>query len=361
MRVLPPRPRRRAIWLPLVALLALAGCGVPGVVPGGHPLAPASSASPTVAPLPPIRFPQDEAPHGDLTEWWYYTGHLQGTDPAGQQHSYGFELTFFQVSRGDLAPIYIGHFAVTDLTTGQFHYDQRSQGGPLQSSASGFHLSIGDWTMQGLNGSDQLAASMPGYAVTLDLGSQKPAALHNGDGIITYGLIGFSYYYSRTHMAVTGTVTDHGTPIAVTGLAWMDHQWGNFLTSAGTGWDWFSVQLANDTEYMIYFIRGPDGRAASVVGSEIDAQGQTHQLAASQLAERATGQWRSTATGITYPSGWVLSLPGGQLTITPLVRNQELITVATTGTIYWEGACAVSGTIAGQPVSGEGYTELTGY
>jgi hypothetical protein len=31
------------------------------------------------------------------------------------------------------------------------------------------------------------------------------------------------------------------------------------------------------------------------------------------------------------------------------------------GVAYWEGSVRVSGTSAGQPVSGQGYVELTGY
>jgi predicted secreted hydrolase len=76
------------------ALLVLAGCGVPGMVPQGQAL-PTAAPTATLAPLPHLRLPQDEAPHTDMTEWWYYTGHFQGNDATGAQHQYGFELTFF--------------------------------------------------------------------------------------------------------------------------------------------------------------------------------------------------------------------------------------------------------------------------
>ena len=56
---------------------------------------------------------------------------------------------------------------------------------------------------------------------------------------------------------------------------------------------------------------------------------------------------------------WRLHSPslGLTLEITPLREDQELDTT----TRYWEGAIDAQGLRAGQPISGEGYLELTGY
>lgn len=359
------RRGRNDAKLLLVFLLILAGCGVPGMVPAGQSLR-APSPTATAVPLAPARFPQDEAPHRNLTEWWYYTGHLQGADAAGQAHNYGFELTFFQVLRGGVAPVYIGHYAISDITRGQFHYDQRLLMEPNAilpngTTTTGFDLTIADWTMRGVNGLDALAASMTDYAIQLTLQGAKPPALHGGDGIIQYGVFGFSYYYSRTRMAVTGTMQDHGATFPVTGTAWMDHQWGDFISTVGGGWDWFSIQLDNGTEYMIYFLRDGNGKIIQTVATQVNAQGQAMQLPGATIQEQATDHWTSPATHVTYPSGWTITLPAGPLMITPLLRDQELVTTQSTSNTYWEGACAIAGTLAGQPVTGQGYTELTGY
>ncbi len=194
---------------------------------------PATKAVPTATPLPPVRFPQDEAPHTDLTEWWYYTGHFH----SASGHEYGFELTFFQTLRGSLPPYYAAHYAISDISRGQFHYDQQVGFGspssiPPAGSTQGFHLALNGWTATGLNGHDQLHAEMADYTIDLKLTDALPhPILHNGNGLITYGEAGYSYYYSRPLLMVSGTVNDHGTPVAVTGQAWMDHQWGNFLTA----------------------------------------------------------------------------------------------------------------------------------
>ena len=343
----------------------LAGCGVPGMVAQGHAL-PTTLPSPTARVLPPARFPQDEAPHKNLTEWWYYTGHVLGKDTSGIEHAYGFELTFFQVLRGGLPPVYIGHYAVTDLTRQEFHYDQRLLLEPQAvlsdgTITTGFNLAIGNWAMQGVNGTDKLDATMAHYSLQLTLQGAKPPAIHGGTGLIQYGIFGYSYYYSRTHMQVTGALIDHDQTIAVTGLAWMDHQWGDFITTAGGGWDWFSVQLTNDTEYMIYFLRDAQGKIVQTVGTRIAATGQTTDLTNIPIAEQVTGHWQSPATRVVYPAGWVLTLPEGTLAITPALANQELVTAQTTGNTYWEGDCHISGTLNQQAVTGDGYTELTGY
>src|SRR5215469_5123985 len=71
-----------AFGLVVCLAIVLAGCGLPGAIASTGKL-PSASTQPTPAALPPVRFPQDEAPHHDLTEWWYYTGHLHGTDAQG--------------------------------------------------------------------------------------------------------------------------------------------------------------------------------------------------------------------------------------------------------------------------------------
>ncbi len=369
----PPQPAYAAILLAALAVVLFTGCAVPGTIHGSGTLAPVSSATPTTAPLPPVKFPQDEAPHQDLTEWWYYTGHFHGVDANGQTHTYGFELTFFQTLRDGAPPYYAAHYAISDITRDQFHYHDTASFVPASvvpapGSTNGFHLALSGWTAQGLNGHDHLSASMTDYAINLALTDQLPAPiLHNGNGVISYGAAGFSYYYSRPLMAVRGTITDHGASIPVTGQAWMDHQWGNFLSTVGAGWDWYSIQLANHTEYMLYIIRDAQKRPISVFGTAVAADGSAHVVSASAIHSQATGTWTSPVTGGVYPSGWVVTLAGASpletftLALTPLLRDQELVTTNSTGVAYWEGAVAIQGTAAGQPTTGEGYVELTGY
>ncbi|HLX56661.1 MAG TPA: lipocalin-like domain-containing protein [Ktedonobacteraceae bacterium] len=362
--------KRKSLPLLFVLLtILLASCGFPGIPSTSAQLSRAN-VSPTPTPLPPIRFPQDEAAHRDLTEWWYYTGHFNAVMPGGALHHYVFELVFFQSLRSNFPPVYAAHFAISDITRGQFHFDQRLQTEPDAiipdgSSTAGFNVSINDWSIRGVNGLDHLAASMAGYTLRVDLRGLKPATLHNGNGIITYGPGGFSYYYSRTRMALTGNLIDHGQPLNVTGEAWMDHQWGNFITLGGGGWDWFSIQLNNKTEMMLYLIRDALGNIISTYIGFIGPDAHEILLPASSLRVTALGHWKSKVTGADYPSGWNLAINDPQLhaslTLQPELKDQELVAYQTTGNSYWEGAVSIQGQMQGNTIGGEGYVELTGY
>jgi predicted secreted hydrolase len=352
----------------LLCLLLLSSCAFPGIASTSQQL-PQVSQTPEVTSLPPVHFPDDEGAHRDLTEWWYYTGHFSATEASGKQHSYGFELVIFQALRSDLPPVYASHFAISDISRGEFHYDQRqfiaSTPLPTHASTPGINVHVGDWQIHGINGHDHLVADMTNYAINLNLTDRKSPILHNGNGLITYGLAGFSYYYSRTRMAVTGTLEDHGQSLQVTGLAWMDHQWGNFLTSANNVWDWFSIQLNDTTEMMIYIIRDASGKTILTYVSYIDQQGHDRIVAPNALQTTVLNKWTSPATGITYPSGWRLAINDPQLhmmlTLTPQLKDQELVTHESTGNTYWEGAVEIQGQHNGKPISGSGYVELTGY
>ena len=358
------RGRGPAFLLLTLLVLLLGGCGLPGTIATGGTLPPAKPV-PTATPLPPVQFPQDEAPHHDLTEWWYYTGHFH----SASGHEYGFELTFFQTLRGSLPPYYAAHYAISDITRGQFHYDQQVALGsptsiPPAGSTQGFHLDLNGWTASGLNGHDQLHAAMADYTIDLKLTDALPhPILHNGNGLITYGAAGYSYYYSRPLLMVSGTIHDHGAAVAVTGQAWMDHPWGNFLGLAGTGWDWYSIQLSNHTEYMLYIIRDSEQRPLSTVGTYIARDGSAHEIPSANIRFEVLNHWTSPHTGGVYPSGWrvTISDPAVSLTLTPLLRDQELVTAQSTGVAYWEGAVGVTGRAEGAPITGQGYVELTGY
>jgi predicted secreted hydrolase len=303
----------------------------------------------------PITFPRDALPHDALTEWWYFTGHLAASDGR----SFGFEYTVFQVRRQGAPTGYLAHFAVSDIDGRGFSHQSRFTQGETFTE---FPIAVNDWRLGTEGASDVISASMdtapgadPPFGLQLRLTDEKPPALHHG-GYIDEGTAGGSYYYSRTRLMVTGTLRQAGgAPIPVSGLAWMDHQWGNFVVTAALKWDWYSLQLDDRTDLMLYVLRG----SSAVYGTEVLADGTTRDLAAGAVLVKTTGQWTSPHTGAVYPAGWQLTLPdGATLNVEPVLEDQELyFPAAAQGSLaYWEGAVSVSG-----DRSGVGYVELTGY
>ncbi len=333
----------------------------------------------------PLVFPADHGPHVDFqTEWWYYTGNL--TAAGGEQ--FGYQLTFFrrsiapatasqpadageQVSAWRTNQVYMAHLALTDVAGRRHHsFERFSRGaaGLAGAQVEPFRVWLEDWEVMGpTSGQTRLRA-----AVTEgDFNLQLDLALRDLKGPILQGDRGYSrkgpepgnasYYYSLSRLETVGTIVVRGQRWAVNGLSWMDHE---FSTSALgpelVGWDWFSLQLSDGSEVMLYALRRVDGgRDPFSSGTLIAADGATRTLAADAFEIRPTGEWHSPRTRGVYPAGWVLTVPAAdlRLVVMPLLADQEM----RTSLPYWEGAVRVTGTHAGQAVNGRGYVELTGY
>jgi predicted secreted hydrolase len=164
-------------------------------------------------------------------------------------------------------------------------------------------------------------------------------------------------------MTATGTLDLEGRSLAVDGSAWFDHQWGDFISVGGGGWDWFAVNLDDGTDLTLSLVRDADGSYPLIYGTVVGRDGRVRHLARDAFQVEVTDRWVSPVTGADYPAGWSIRIPGDDLEITlaPTVAAQELDTRATTGVIYWEGSQVVRATRAGTQLGGEGYVELTGY
>jgi len=318
-------------------------------------------------------FPRDHGTHNEYkTEWWYYTGHLRADDG----HRYGFELTFFRVGLStdeqtnawDLRHLALAHFAITDVDGRDFrYYEKLNRMTPFTANAVEGRLDVFNegWRATTLpDGSWRIRAQAGRDALDLVLRTQKPPAIHgeNGVGVKATGFNGSaSHYYSMTRLEASGSINGR----RCSGQAWMDHEFGSAqLRESQRGWDWFSIQLDNETELMVYLIRRTDGTPdVTSSGSLIDTDGNVIHLRHDQLVVRPTGSWTSTKSRAKYPMGWRVEVPSMHiaLTLDPLLKDQELLTKGSTGVTYWEGAVDVIGSTGNTPVRGEGYVEMTGY
>ena len=111
------------------------------------------------------------------------------------------------------------------------------------------------------------AAGVDRLGLQLTGGPTKPPALHDGDGWIDFGDAGGSYYYSRTAMGTGGVVYLGLDTYPVDGTAWFDHQWGDFISVGGGGWDWFAVNLDDGTDLTLSLVRDADGSYPLVYGT----------------------------------------------------------------------------------------------
>ena len=381
--------------LPLVAIvLVVAACSGPILAnpPAQQPITIVPTKPPVAVADPlPVELPRDDGPHDRLMEWWYYTGHLRDDDGG----RWGFEYVIFRAERGAFPVSWASHFALTDERGEAFHYAQRQEIGPQVDRSpvgeagepTGFDLSLVGadpqrpetftqpaWTMSGADGTDRLAATLTAdeasaagldgaVSFTLDVDATKPPALHETDGWIDFGPAGGSYYYSRTAMDATGSLTLGDRVLTVEGSAWFDHQWGDFIAVGGGGWDWFAVNLDDGTDLTLSLVRDADGSYPLVYGTLVEPGGTTRHLAPDAFTVETTAEWTSPNSGATYPAGWRIRIPREDLEIElePTVADQELDTRATTGVIYWEGSQVVRANRAGAPLGGEAYVELTGY
>ncbi len=328
-------------------------------------------------------FPRDHFNHPEFqTEWWYYTGNLLAADG----HRFGFELTFFRqgVSRSpqadspwNLDDLYLAHLALSDITGRRFyHFSRLNRPGPGFDGADETMGRIwnGNWQAQWLLPppkplftAQHLTAVAPDFSFDLTLRSSKPPVIHGRDGVSqkAAGAGHASHYISFTRLETSGAIDLHGKRSAVTGTAWMDHEFFTHqLQDSQTGWDWFSIQLDGGSELMLFRIRHKDGTVdPHSAGTYIDPQGRAVPLSHDDFSLTPGRVWISPETKAPYPVVWTVRVaqPHLELEATTPLDSQELAAADSAAPSYWEGAIDLRGTRDGKPTQGVGYLEMTGY
>ena len=324
-------------------------------------------------------FPQDHGNHPSFrTEWWYFTGNL--TDGAGRR--YGYQLTFFRqgIRRIAAAPAnpwslgdaYFAHFAVTDVSRAKFfHADRISRSGPGLAGAATGRMEVWNlnWFARMEGQSIRIGARHGPAELALKLRPIKPVVLHSSHGLSKKGPHPgqAAHYYSFTSLATTGTLktADGGETVNVRGTSWFDHEFtSNALAADQAGWDWFSLHCSDGRDLMIYLMRKADGSwEKESSGTIVESDGKSRHLHLSEFTIALKGHWTSARTGARYPVRWQIDIPAAalQVSLAPLLADQELTTPGSMGVTYYEGAVAGKGYSRGKPVVCEGYIEMTGY
>ncbi len=346
------------------------------------PLAlPAQQETPDWKPAVPgyqYAFPRDHGQHPEhKIEWWYFTGNLHTT--TGPAHRFGYQLTFFRIgatpattiaSPWALRDVWMAHFAITEIDGKKYHHaDRLNRAGPGLAGATPTKVWNEDWHWEAMTDSPDrftLQASEPGFAIDLRLTTGKPHVIHGASGISQKGVTpgNASHYYSLPRMPTEGTLTIGSTAYQVAGSSWMDHEFGtSFLEPGTTGWDWFSAQLSDGSELMLFQLRSSKPEApTNAAGTLIHPNGSLTSLTAKDIQLTPASPW-SAPGGAAYPQVWQIRLPNHQLNLEcrSLLPNQEFRANAIPGLDYWEGAVEYTGQSGSQPINGTGYLEMTGY
>jgi len=317
-----------------------------------------------------LRFPADFGSHPAFrTEWWYVTGWLT----TARQETLGFQITFFRTrpavgsdNPSAFAPrqLLIAHCAISDPKKGSLWRDQtiRREGFGLAGARQGdTDVWIDGWRLQrGVRGYEALIDAED-FSLHLELAPTQPPLLNGDAGVSRKGPApeAASYYYSIPHLKVSGTIGRDGRADTVAGEAWLDHEWSSeYLDSQATGWDWVGLDLDDGGALMAFRIRGADGSTRWAGATLRRAQQGTQTFGPDDIRFTPLSSWTSPHTGIAYPVSWRLRVGSTELSLEPLMDDQENDTRLSTGAIYWEGA--VRAYESGRP-AGRGYLELTGY
>ncbi|PKB70429.1 MAG: hypothetical protein BZY87_10715 [SAR202 cluster bacterium Io17-Chloro-G6] len=308
---------------------------------------------------PLVSLPADEAPHDATIEWWYFNGLL--TDDRGREYSYHY-VTFQSAATRTAVPRLL-QASLGDHTAGEHLTGEKVLLSALDESATGIDVSVGGWSMNGNGGTYNLVFDLAEYSLDLNAVSTKPPVLHQGNGLVSLGPVGDTYYYTRPRLDLAGTMTINGEARPVTGVAWMDHQWGD-VEGRRVGWDWVSLQLDDATDLMVVLVWDPSDRTPIArYGTLILANGPALILAQDDVSIMSHTTWTSPATRVTYPSGWTVTSPSLDLNLVlePVLLDSEFAGSRYTPAAYWEGEVRATGTSQGRSVSGRGFVELVGY
>jgi predicted secreted hydrolase len=329
-----------------------------------------------LADAPTLRFPADHGAHRDARiEWWYLTGALEAA-----ARTWGFQITFFraitgvtgaEASRFAARELLFAHAAISDLEAQRLRHDQRiaRSGFAIADAAVGdAALVIGDWRLaraeRGGSGryTARASSTSAAFAFDLELTTTQPLLAQGSAGVSRKGPRPeqTSRYYSEPQLAVVGTLRSSGRTVAVTGGAWLDHEWSDaYLDPDAVGWDWIGMNLDDGSALMAFRIRRADGSALWSGGSFRSKGGAARDFADGEIVFAPGRAWTSPVSKARYPVEWQVATPVGRFAVRALLDDQELDSRASTGAIYWEGLSLLEdghGTRLGR-----GYLEMTGY
>ena len=311
-----------------------------------------------------IFFPADEGNHSNQPdEWWYMNAHLRGLTTG---KTYSIMLTFFYKQTSGTVGYRI--FNIADDSLKQFYPNAVACN---YTTLSNSQLEIRALTAAGKNEhwitkrnaqnqlvpfEYQLSATSPSGSIQLDLVNMKRPLMVGTDGYLNQGSNGYTYYYSFTHLNISGTLTLNGLSESVIGVGWMDHQYGLLESTVQETYEWFSIQLSNGMALNLWSIFTSQNQipnslnfrhCSMYLNEQKDTTFFNFDLRRLKYAFMPT-------SGNCYSQKWRLIWENYDLTFTTVQTNCEL----PTSSKFYEGSITVQGTINDTAVTGIGFAEL---
>lgn len=323
--------------------------------------------------IKPIKLPADELAHKNCAiEWWYFNGNLK--DKEGKEYSFMNCLFKAELSKmpkpfailpnkPPLKNFYFSHSLLSDIDKKKFTH----RTSPLSIlSLDSFQKSLlfinylnpilkNGYINCIIEKIDTKTYHIKNEDIELYLTPQKKPLLEGGKGFMDFGLSS-TYYYSITNFRTEGKIKINDKWVEVTGKSWMDHQWSEKLSKKNE-WDWFSIQLADNTE-IVCFRYGNE--KAKIYSADISLPNGTQKNCKEVEITPGKETWTSPVSKAVYPTSWHIKLPREkiELHLKARIQNQEMLFGSMS---YWEGPLEVIGTYNNKKVKGKGFMELVGY
>lgn len=355
-----------------------------------------------------FKFPDDNGPHFNIrNEWWYLACNL---DIPNQNKP--LSILFVIMRRGTVPPYMrrsgqdgknaqvVFSQAYVTLPQKNHHYSSRhyTSGNKSTMSANPFYIAVSDNLYFKSNEKDSVfpmsvVINDPTSKIDIHLNlstNNTPDWFPQGNNGCAPCISGLGYrYYSWPNISVQGTVkVDDVSFTSIKGKAWLDHQWGARMNPLGylssyylrvfnnvlsffkdsprinTRWNWFFLQLNDNTEITTVVIPAPEPKDEGVYNL-------THTTIISSGKERLVkkdinGQVKylslsKSPYGTVYPNEWEIHFPEEdlKLKLTPTVKNQ--FGYSADNSEFLEAGVVVTGTKNDKEIYGTGFAECIAY
>lgn len=357
-----PWSLRRPLLAGLACLAALLAVGAGVASASNHGGEPAQGGAPSrsLTTVPNGGIPAVVNPAADLAAQrpgpqltWIDSMFIAGFVHGGG-HNFGILVHALKFPNARQLKLFIG---VTDTTTGWFrNYQAIIPKGKYTWSRTRLHLVMPGLTWTGSARHMRVKATTPWGSVKVRLTRQGRVLNYSGIGLAKL-LRDLDHEYAFPVMRTAGTLTAEGATRAVSGVSWLDRQWGPVpVTDRSMRWTWMDIALSDGDQLALWDIA--DHRAQHCWVTVLHPDGSYQLAPVRPLADGASRFWTSPVTHNVYPTRWRIDIPALHSRLRVAItgpRGQEYPDG------HVEGTAAVTGAYEGAKVTGTTFVEMTGH